>query len=229
MKNSLLKKFIKLHLEANAVVMKKDDDFILITFNNHYSVDKYQMFLERKAHEAFFVHLDNLKSCNGDASKYLNPLQNQINIVLSEFVEEDRIFHKRLRILDKKDQIISNEELNSEILQKISSFISIQQFSLRVFLSKIGCTESKLIKSELKWTGKKTDLVELSNALFEGGFISSGIESKKEFMKIISNLFNTDLNSWEVLLNKAMLREKPTLFIDKLRAIQSDFYKKTIQ
>ena len=189
------------------------------------------MFLERKAHEAFFVHLDNMKSCNGDPLRYLEPLQKQIISVLSEFVERNGILiHGRLKIFDKKDLPVPIDELNSDILLKISRFISVQQMNLKIFLSKIDCTETHLKESQLKWKGKKTDFIELFNILFEGEFIGNkeGSLSKKEFMELISSLFNIKIQSWEVALSKAVLRENPSQFLDKLKSTLSDYCDKSI-
>jgi len=143
-----------------------------------------------------------------------------------EFIEKDGfLIHKKLIIKDRQENEMSFEELTLDVKSKISTFISIQKSCLTCFLSRLDISENNIPASNLKWNGKLIDFVELSNALYEGGYVISenGPLTKKEFMKQFSGLFNPSLTSWEITLNKAMSRENPSKFVDNLKSTISNY------
>jgi len=227
MKSQKLHSFIKLHSKANAIVLKNELVCELITFNDYVSIEKYQHFLEKRCEETFFAHLEILVLANGDSANYLKCLQNQFGILLTHFFDHcGYLLHRKLTIKNKDGTILDFDELTDEVKHKVSSFISVQKCCLNCFLSKLDTSEKQYPGTSLKWNATKTDLVELANALFEGGFVSSesGAISKKDFMKQFSNIFNIDLSSNKILLSKAMVREKSATFIHKLNSVLTDYY-----
>lgn len=231
MKKAKLHKFLKTISRVDAIVLIKEPVIDLINFNDHVTVEKYLPFLEEESQETFFVHLDNISSIHGNSEIYLNTLQQQFEIALSEFIDYDGfLIHKRLTIMDTTNHPLSFDELPVEVKQKISSFIFIQKSCLHCFLSKINQSKNQAPLSSLKWVPTNTDLVELANALYEGGCVGSekGPIPKKEFMQQFAGIFNIQLNSWEKTLSKAMLRENPAQFIDRLKSILIDYCDKNI-
>ncbi|MFA9391167.1 MAG: RteC domain-containing protein [Prolixibacteraceae bacterium] len=231
MKSIKLQNFLKLHLKANAIVISNPKVCDLITFNNVITKDKYKQFLEKKNHEASSIHLKALMKSNGDGKNYLSFLQKQFSDAMSEFTEKDGyLIHKSMAIKDLQENTFCFDELSSEVKSKISTFISLQKSSLMCFLSKLDLSENQLLGSSLKWNGTNIDFIELGNALFEGAFIisESGPITKKEFMKQFSKLLNIDPGAWEITLNKAMARENPAKFIDKLKATILKYYSNLI-
>ena len=71
-----------------------------------------------------------------------------------------------------------------------------------------------------EWLDTDIAFIEFLNAIFECGAVGAvnGTLTKKEFMQAMFTLFNKDVKNWEVTLNKAMSRENPAKFIDKLKA-----------
>ena len=226
MKTIKLQNFLKLHLKANALVVSAPDLCELISFNQIHTVDKYKLFLEKKNDEASSIHLRALVKSNGDVKDYLIYLQKQFSDSLNEFFEFDGfLLHKRMTIKDCHEIDIGFDELLPEVKSKISMFISLQKSSLTSFLSKLDNSENQFQSSSLKFSGTKVEFIELANALCEGGYISSenGPITKKEFMNQFSKMLNVNLGSWEITLNKAMSRENPAKFIDKLKSIISKY------
>jgi hypothetical protein len=182
--------------------------------------------MEKKNQEAYFVHLDNLLHVNGDSKDYLKCLQKQYVDSLDEFIDySDYVIHKRLVIKDKYDNLFSFDDLSTYVKQKISQFISIQRYSLNCFLKKLDTQENQIKPTTLKWMATKTDFIEMTNALFEGGFIRGDKTdiSKKEFIKTMCNMFGVDCSNWEITLSKAMLRENSAKFTDKLKRTISKY------
>lgn len=226
MKKAKLHKFLKNISRADSIVLIKEPVFDLINFNDHVTIDKYQTFLEKESQIAFFEHLDNLTSSNGDSSIYLKSLQRQFENVLSNFTDSCSFLnHKKLTISDTENHPFSFDEMPFEVKQKISSFLSVQKYTIRCFLSKLDQNENQPLTSTLKWLPTKTDLIELANALYEGGCVGSEKSPipKKEFMQQFAGVFNIQLNSWEQSLSKAMLRENPAQFIDRLKFFILDY------
>jgi hypothetical protein len=89
MKKVKLHKFLKTISRADAIVLIKEPVFDLINFNDHVTIEKYQTFLENESQVAFFQHLDNLTSSNGDSLIYLKSLQRQFENVLSHFTDSN--------------------------------------------------------------------------------------------------------------------------------------------
>jgi hypothetical protein len=226
MKSLKLQNFLKLHLEANAIVLLTPTICDLISFNKQLKIDDYREFLAINNDEASSIHLKALMKSNGNVKDYLKFLQKQFTDTLNEFIEKDGfLIHKKLIIKDRQENEMSFEELTQDVKSKISSFISVQKSSLTCFLQKLDISENNIPATNLKWNGTHIDLTELSNALFEGSYVISenGALTKKEFMKLFSNFFNVNLTSWEVTLNKAMSRENPAKFIDNLKATISNY------
>jgi hypothetical protein len=226
MKSVKLQNFLKLHLEANAIVLLTPTICDLISFNKHLKIDDYREFLVINNDEASSIHLKALMKSNGNVKDYLKFLQKQFTVTLNEFIEKDGfLVHKKLIIKDRQENEISFEELTPDVKSKISSFISMQKSSLTCFLQKLDISENNIPSTNLKWNGTHIDLTELSNALFEGGYVTSenGPITKKEFMKQFSSMLNVELTSWEITLNKAMSRENPAKFVDNLKATISNY------
>ena len=226
MKNIKLQNFLRLYLEANAIVLTNSKICDLISFNNAFSFEQYQQFLEEKNYNAANIHLQFLLKCSSNVKVYLKFIEKEISVVLKEFIEKDGfLIHRRLVIKDRQKNEIPFEELIPEVKGKISKFISLQKSSLLNFLSKVVIEEKQLPCLGLRWAASKTDLVELSNALYEGGFIRSenGPVTKKDFMQIFFGLFDEHIGSPQKILNKAILRENPAQFLDKLKSTQLRF------
>ena len=231
MNSTILQHFLKLHLKANAIVITNPRLCDLISFNNMITIDKYKQFLDKKNHEASSIHLKALIKSNGDVKNYLAFLQKQFNDAMAEFIEKDGyLIHQRMAIKDRQDIEFCFDELSPDVKNKISMFISLQKSSLTCFLSKLDNSENQFQSSSLKFGGTNIEFVELANALFEGGFISSenGPITKKEFMKQFAKMLNVNLGSWEITLNKAMSRENPAKFMDKLKSIISKYCTKLV-
>lgn len=231
MKNLKLYNFLKLFSKAKALVVIKENVYELVTFNKYYNVEDYQHFLDKRSRKAYIDHLSNLTLTGGAFSNYSNCLKKLIQDSISWYIESgDFLIHRRLVVKDKYSNSFEFCDLSTELKQKISSFISLQKTILFYFLINISPGENQMQTSDLKWKGSKTELVELANALYEGGFISSehGAISKKDFMNKISNIFGIDISTHKTLLNKAMVRENSATIIDRLKIILTDYYDKLL-
>ena len=169
-----------------------------------------------------------MANANGDSATYANGVMKQFNEFLGFYsFKDDLYYHKNLVVYDSNDNIIDYDQLPLEIKKDISFFISAQKKSLSCFILKLnGDSDVQLFSNTLIWQSTKTDFIELATALYENNSISSetGRLSKKEFINIFANFFGIDLSNPEKILNKAMLREKPTQFIDKLKIRLTAFY-----
>jgi len=226
MKKAKLHSFLEIITKAEAIVLIHDAVCELINFNGSITIEKYQNFLEKKSSEAYISYTENLLKISGDSSIYVNSIKLQFKELLAEFIDKNGfLLHRKLSILDPSDFPLTFKDLSNEVKQKISTFISIQKSCLLCFLSKLDQSENHIPASRLKWNNTKTDFVELANVLFEGGIITSetGPISKKEFMQQFGSLLALKVESWEQALNKAMLREKNSHFIDKLKSILTDY------
>lgn len=80
-----------------------------------------------------------------------------------------------------------------------------------------------VVRSNLKWTGRKTDLIELLFALQASGCINHADAQVKEIASALERLFNISLGNYYSVLGKIRLRKNPDLFLDQLK---EDFLRK---
>ncbi|MFA9391595.1 MAG: hypothetical protein ACERKD_17430 [Prolixibacteraceae bacterium] len=222
MKNQFLLDFLKLHLEANSIVVLNDQVCELITFNSYVSFEKYQMFLDDHSQDAAFIHMDNLIYGNGNSEKYLKCLQLKFKNSLSNFADHKGfLIHKRLNIRDRFDNRIQFDDLSLEVKQKISEFITVQKSSLLDFIDMLLESEIQIVPNRYNLSVSKTQIVEIGNVFFEGGYVSSenGPVVKKDFIIYFAAQYGIKIENPEKILTKIMSRDKPMLFLDKLREV----------
>jgi len=192
------------------------------TFNNYYSLKKYCDYIDKTYQNFFLFYVEHLTNSNGNTSNYNESMKVQFNEYLENYIYIDNIlYHKKLIVCDKDDNLIEYDQLSTEIKNEIAQYIYFQKKSLINFINKhIGGAGKKNTLTKLRWISLITELIELGNVLYEGRFVSAenGPITKKEFMKIFLQMFNVNLDSWEITLNKAMSRENPAKFIDKLKS-----------
>ncbi|MBN2638739.1 MAG: RteC domain-containing protein [Bacteroidales bacterium] len=231
MKTIILQNFLKLHQNANVVVLSGPDLCELISYNKSFNINEYKQYLEDRNDEVSSLHMETLVKCNGDVQCFFKYLQRKISLTLSEFIEQDSyLVHQRMTIKDLHDVDYNFDDLAPDVKTKISMFTSLQRSSLKNFLTVLGDTEIQFQISTLKWASSTINFIELCNALHEGGCIISenGPLTKKEFIKQFSRLLNVNPGSWEITLNKAMSRENPAKFIDKLKSTITDYCTKLV-
>lgn len=220
MKKAKLQYLSKIISTANIFAIKHDSVCELMNFNESISIEKFQNYLEEISSKAYFSFSENLTKIAGDPSTYINSIKRQFKNLLSLFFEEDGyLLHQKLKIFDPSDTPIPFNELSDNVKQKISTYITVQKGCLLCFLSKIDPSDTIILPSGYKWDHAKTCAVELLNVLFISKAIISqkGPVSKKEFMKDFGTILNIDLDNWEKILSKSMLRENPAQFIDLLK------------
>jgi hypothetical protein len=231
MKNDPLLHFLKLHLEANSIVLRNKNVCELISYNNCLTIEKYQEFIDATNQEASFIYGEKVRRGNGDCEKYLKILQLKFKNALPEFIEHQGfLIHKRLDIRDKLDNKILFDDLTTEVEQKISEFISIQKSSLTDFIIVLDLSGNQFKSNLYTFDITKTDVVEISNAFVEGGYVISenGPVVKKEFINYFAAQFGIKIDSPEKILYKAMQRENPSQFMDKLKRINTDYCEKDL-
>ena len=77
--------------------------------------------------------------------------------------------------------------------------------------------DKNFIKSELNWTGSKTDLVELLYALKATGTINAGNINIKDLISTFSNLFNIEISNYYKTYSEIKNRStERTKFLKKL-------------
>lgn len=231
MKTTILQNFLRLHQNANVVILSGPDLCELISYNKFFTIDEYRQFLEERNDKVASTQMETLVKCNGDVQYFIKYLQRKISIILLDFVEQDSyLVHQRMTIKDLHDVDYNFDDLAPDVKTKISMYTSLQRSSLKNFLSVLGDTEIQFQISTLKWASSNINFIELCNALHEGGLIISenGPLTKKEFIKQFSRLLNVNPGSWEITLNKAMSRENPAKFIDKLKSIITDYCTKLV-
>ena len=74
-------------------------------------------------------------------------------------------------------------------------------------------------KTHLKWTAKKTDLIELLYALDAAGCFNSGNVSLNQIAIYLENVFNTNLSHFPRDFYEMRIRNNQTPFIDKLKIL----------
>jgi hypothetical protein len=172
----------------------------LILFNDHFSEEKFEKYLDEEMRTAFFAHIKNLPAQIGDSSLYIDSLCRQFKEVLSNFYFDDGfLLHQELSIMDKQNKHFKFDELPEDLKRQISSFIKIQKQYLETFIKKIERPENKIEQTFFKWNASKTDLVELANVLYEGGVIlpENKTASKREFIRHFANSFGIKIDSSE--------------------------------
>jgi hypothetical protein len=76
-----------------------------------------------------------------------------------------------------------------------------------------------LSKTNLQWTAKKTDLIELLYALDAAGSFNSGNISLNRIATYFEEMFNTNLSHFPRDFYEMRLRSDQTPFIDKLKKL----------
>jgi hypothetical protein len=225
---SKLKQFIKLHSKAQAVIIRKNNILVLSTFNGYHSIKRFSSYIEKRYQDVYFSHIEYIANANGDSTAYSDGVLNQFKEFLNLYTFKDDLYcHKNLIVLDSNENPLDYDLLPLDVKKEISLFISIQKKSLTCFIMKLsGDNGTMLISNSLKWLSSKTDFIELASALFENNSVAAqaGKLSKKEFINVFSNFFGIDIPNPEKITNKAMLREKPTQFIDKLKSRLTSYY-----
>lgn len=222
MKSLKLQAFLKKVSKATAVVLSKNDVCELISFNGFCSLTKFQKIIEKKSQLAFFEHLDNLVSFLGEPGNYLVCIQKQFNEILSIFNECDGLINNNgIEILDYKNHEIKCDTLNFEVKEKISKFIAFQKNALESLYSKMDFTGNQVLDTGIVWNASKTDLIELTLALYESGSVASINHdlTKKEFINHMSIITRIDLENFDQVAYKMKNRENRTRFLVKLRDI----------
>jgi hypothetical protein len=92
----------------------------------------------------------------------------------------------------------SHDTLAAEVIayDLLTNFYKKEINTLKNISSGIFDDNNKTLKSSLKWTASKTDLVELIYALKVSGAINTGNINTKELVGIFSSLFNIQLSNY---------------------------------
>lgn len=125
MEKEKLLKLIKTVNRAEILVNVTDTAFTFLSFNNHFTIAKYNLYLEDLHNMVYVEHLTNFGDMNSnDLPEYRNGLTNQFTQFFSSYLVTDGLYtHKRIRISDINDNHYNYEKLPLEIKQTISSFL----------------------------------------------------------------------------------------------------------
>lgn len=182
------------------------------------------------------------RGCIQSQKNYLN---NEI-ILLQEYMNDNSEFHMYLRRggteldeyyfirNDKNTRIhpsnlycITDEGFSTShdaIVASLIAFEDLIQF-LQIEINKIegknridSADSEKLLNSKLKWTGSKTNLIELIYALQSSGSINSGDADIKEIALLLQRVFNIDLgNYYQTFIEIRSRKSNQTKFLNNLK------------
>lgn len=222
MGNLKLKEYLNLCSKAKAKVVCKEGICELISFNNFELPSKLQKYYEKKSQAAFFEFIDNVASLNVDIQTFLLCIHKQLKQSLRHFYEKDYFaMHEKFRIIDIDNNQLSFDDMSLEVKTKISGFINIQYTGIKSLFDKMELSSNKTFDTHIKWLASKTDLIEMSIALYDGGFVGADNRklSKNEFMQHMAVITGIDLQNYEQTFYKVKSRENRTRFLDRLRSV----------
>ena len=218
MKNAKLENCLNLLSKADVVIISKDH----LSFNQVIKTNAFRKELERLCELAFNEHLKNLGKIKGDSPHYLFCLQGELNDLHRNYYDQnDRILHKKLKVKDYNDLPLNFEDLPVHTQEKISNYIIIQKAVLNSLSKKLNYNNRQIVNNHIKWLGSKTELIELSIALYEGGYVGldNGKLSKTEFMSHMSSICGIDIENYNSTQTKITNRENRAPFLDALKTM----------
>lgn len=182
----------------------------------------FQKELEKVIEYAFDEHLDNYAKIKVDISFYLFCLQSQFSDLHKNFYDiDDLILHRNLNIQDYDGNKVELEDLPPQRQEEISNYILLQKSALHCLSEKFNYLNRQIVNTHIKWLAPEMAIMELSIALFYGGFV--GFEdrkiSKTEFFDHMLTITGINLDSYNISQNKILSRENPTSFIDSLKEV----------
>lgn len=222
MKDLKLKGLLELLMKANVIVVEEENELRFASFNHYINPEGFKGQVDKKYQLALFEHIDLLVHMKNDESNYLNCLEFELTKSLYEFKDhQGTISHSKLMVCDDLKNTVNYDDLSEKIKSRISGFLSVQKSALKEFLTSTCHSGEHSCLNQYRWTGSKIDLVELGNALYEAGVIQAvnGQPTKKDFIEYLSRISGLDIASPHKIINKAMNREKPSLFIDRLKSV----------
>jgi hypothetical protein len=139
---------------------------------------------------------------------------------LSNSVHMDEKFF--LRVNDIKKSFIQDDRFSTAYDIKLSKILTNELLKDYIFnaLQKIKSTESENLSgiNSLKWTGSKTDLVELIYALHASEVFNKSASDVKHIASYFESIFNVSLGNYYRTFQEIRLRKSgQTNFLDEMR------------
>lgn len=169
-----------------------------------------------------------IKKLETKKNKHLEFYRNYTN----EDTSLDHIYYTRgnaqLKIFHKEQNYDTDPEFNTSHDYKaaivlayplMASFYTQELNKLKVSENQNSNNDSRpAILKNFKWTGTKTELVELINGLIAVGVINNGKAELKQIVKVYEYLFDIDLGNFYKTYIEIKARNKDqTKFLDKLK------------
>ncbi|SDX20459.1 RteC domain-containing protein [Aequorivita viscosa] len=164
----------------------------------------------------------------------------QIAVFKKYFVEQREFYEYYIRGLSHRDSsfFTRNSNITSYCCTSITSIIdpnfssskdmvlakilgntlTINYLKKKLSPKKRKSLDNNITTSNLKWTGTKTDLVELVYALHSSGLVNNGQAGINEVAKNIEGIFSTKIeNIYRSFLEIRTRKRKPTKLLDTLK------------
>lgn len=158
--------------------------------------------IEKRSFEALMSKIDEIHKHNADKSLMREAIE-ILESAIALNVSESTIY----RVLNGGDTppIINNEILKRRVQCNVS-FIEDSNSAI----------DNNGVESNFKWTGSKSEIVEVVESILLIGNINNGNVSKKEFYEFIGNLLQVDLSNHNNILD-SISRRKDDLSCDDRR------------
>jgi len=158
-------------------------------------------------HNMEFYHYYRSGSTHLDKYYFLRG-KHDIKLILDSFYFE-RDTHFSTSHDFKVAKILANEMLNAYVNNKL---LLLEQQSMCV-----TDDNTTFLKAKHRWTGSKTDLVELIYGLYVSGSINNGQIELKELADYFGNMMNVDLKDlYRLYLNIRCRKDNRTAFLDSM-------------
>ena len=185
------------------------------------------------------------KRCLGCMNSQIEYLNKEIAL-LQEYINDNAEFHlylkrgasefdkyyfirnnKNIRIHQSNLYCFADEKFSTSHDSIVSTLIAFEDLIkyLQLEVIKIeskniieSIAQENLLHSKLKWTGSKTNLIELIYALQCSGSINSGTADIKEIALMLERIFNIDLgNYYQTFVEIRSRKSNQTKFLDNLK------------
>lgn len=206
-------------LKAKVEIVRDDDGWNFFTYNDTLTLAEFEDDLISMYHSAIKEISIVISSLEIDPENYINGIIMQIEDIMEEFIiSENLLFKKNLSINNLRGIETTQEMVTAKCKQTISSFVTLQKEITEKIFNKLKKSLPSATPVNIKWTGYKIDLVEISLALFNSNVILKDGRpiTKSECVNFVTSMFGEEIKNPQKTISKLYERGNPATFLERL-------------
>jgi hypothetical protein len=205
--------------DTDLEVVRDDDGWNFYQFNREPNLSSFKSSLSLLYHCSMEEIRLKISRLDINPDNYKEGLIMQIDDVLEEFTTVDNLLIKKnLNITNLRGDAFDYERISPECKKTILDFIAFQKEITEKFLRKLKKPLPSANTENIKWVGNKTDLVEMSLALYHANVLTKDGRpvTRKECINFAASLFGEKIKDPNKVIAKLYERENPAAFLQRL-------------